>query len=340
MRKNWILFCFILLAITACGERGVDPEEIGREETSVHLTAVSQATMDAEISLSLTPVATSTPTITATPIPTLDRTRPPVHSPTPGESCDKAAAGSPLDVTIPDGTLMTPGQSFSKTWRLRNAGSCTWTRLYTVTFFSSNSMNAFQTHYLPNPVEPGETIDITIDMVAPQSPGNYQGNWMLQNTEGELFGLGPHGDAPFWVKIQVVAELPATPSPSPTVTRTPVVLEQGEVNLVNNDQLDLDTGVLNPADEKKPDLQYQYGGSPLHTLNVLNNTRWAVLGDETPTLKQCRDAALTSNAISFNQVPKGTYICFRSSDGLPGWILLEDFTANTLSIRFLTWYVP
>jgi hypothetical protein len=132
-----------------------------------------------------------------------------------------AAAGHPIDVTIPDGTVMAPGESFSKTWRLENVGSCTWTRFYAVVFFSGNSLNAHQTNYLPAEVEPGETIDLTVDMEAPMEAGEYQSNWMLSNADGELFGIGPNGDAPFWARIIVVPS--ETETPTPTNTPTPEV---------------------------------------------------------------------------------------------------------------------
>jgi hypothetical protein len=151
------------------------------------------------------------------------------------------AAGIPFDVTIPDDTVMQPGQSFTKTWRLVNNGTCKWTRLYAVVFFSGNPMGAQQTQYLNAEVLPGQSIDVSVEFIAPFESGTYQSNWMLQSQAGELFGLGPNGDAPFWVRIQVVgpetptqtptstlsgsetATLTLTPTPTPTITETPVL---------------------------------------------------------------------------------------------------------------------
>ncbi|HPK27164.1 MAG TPA: NBR1-Ig-like domain-containing protein, partial [Anaerolineaceae bacterium] len=81
---------------------------------------------------------------------------------------------------------------------------------------------------------PGQSIDVSVEFIAPFESGTYQSNWMLQSQAGELFGLGPNGDAPFWVRIQVVGlETPtqtptstlsgsetATPTPTPTLTPT------------------------------------------------------------------------------------------------------------------------
>ena len=335
-KKQLIVFFLVLVAfLSACASGQPIVDDPSQDVSGLTQTAEA-------ISLVMTSTLTETPTaaVTTTSIPTLDRTRPPIHTPTPEEICDKASAGSPIDVTIPDDTLMAPGQNFSKTWRLRNAGNCTWTRLYSITFFSSNRMNAFHTHYFSDPVEPGGVVEVNIDMQAPQTPGVYQSNWMLQNSDGKLFGIGPHGDAPFWVRIEVVSQLPETPTLTPTVTMTPVVHVTGEVKLVNNDELDLDTGNLNPGLEQKPDFRYLFGGSPVHILETLNGTRWVVFGQSRPTFQQCKDAALTTNAISFNEVLVGSYICYRTSNALPGWLLLVSESTGELSTRFLTWFIP
>lgn len=224
-KKVFILCCFI--ALTACsGLDSATPTQT-LDATALNQTAVYQVTLDAPDETSPAPTQTLPPADTPTIISTIERTRPPVHTPTPQTPCDKAAAGHPIDVTIPDGTVMNPGEVFAKTWRLENAGSCTWTRQYAVTFFSANSLNAPQINTLAKPVKPGEQIDVTVDMQAPQEPGIYQSNWMLSNEDGELFGIGPNGDAPFWVKIEVVPAITETPQPTPTVTPTPVVYLSG-----------------------------------------------------------------------------------------------------------------
>jgi hypothetical protein len=56
--------------------------------------------------------------------------------------CDLGMAGIPIDVTIPDDTVMAPGNTFTKIWRIKNAGNCTWTTTYAVAFFSGEQMSA------------------------------------------------------------------------------------------------------------------------------------------------------------------------------------------------------
>ncbi|HEY6074680.1 MAG TPA: NBR1-Ig-like domain-containing protein, partial [Anaerolineales bacterium] len=81
------------------------------------------------------------------------------------------------DVTIPDGTTMTPGQTFTKTWRLRNAGTCAWTTSYAIVFSNGNSMNGPTTQALAGAVNPGQTVDISVNLTAPSAVGDYTGNW-------------------------------------------------------------------------------------------------------------------------------------------------------------------
>jgi hypothetical protein len=339
MTKKVLIFC-LFITLTACSGLDSTAPTLTLDATALYKTAVYQVTLDAPAEPSSVPTQTLAPTNTPTTIPTIDRTRPPIQSPTPQTPCDKAAAGHPIDVTIPDGTVMNPGERFSKTWRLENAGSCTWTRVYALTFFSGNSLDAFQTNPLAQPVEPGKQIDVTVDMQAPETPGVYQSNWMLSNEEGQLFGIGPNGDAPFWVKIEVVPAINETLQPTPTVTPTPVVYLEGEVFMDAGDRFDLDSGAINPADMTTSDFVYQTGDDPTHVLLTMNGAEWALFDEDEPTYGDCAAVKVSGNAISFNDVPEGNHVCYRTSDALLGQFLIVGIEADqSLLIRFLTWSV-
>jgi hypothetical protein len=113
------------------------------------------------------------------------------------------------DVTVPDDTRMDPGQSFTKTWRLKNSGTCTWTSAYSVVFNSGNSMGGPTSTSLLVSVPPGGTVDISIDLTAPLTSGIHRADWLLRNAEGAFFGIGSEGDSPFYVQIIV----DTTPTP-------------------------------------------------------------------------------------------------------------------------------
>lgn len=91
------------------------------------------------------------------------------------------------DETIQDGTIMQPGQTFLKTWRVRNNGTTTWGSGYTVAYYSDKLLGAPRVHTLPR-VRPNEDVFITITLTAPQSAGPHRSTWRLRNKEGRFFG--------------------------------------------------------------------------------------------------------------------------------------------------------
>lgn len=122
------------------------------------------------------------------------------------------------DITIPDKTVLAPGASFVKTWRLYNSGTCNWDSLYEAVFVGGELMGGQMIVPLTDNVPPGNAVDVSIAMNAPANPGTYKGEWKLRNADHELFGIGPEFDKPFWV--QIVVSPPATATRRPT-TRTP-----------------------------------------------------------------------------------------------------------------------
>jgi hypothetical protein len=108
------------------------------------------------------------------------------------------------DVTIPDKTEILPGQEFIKTWRLQNAGTCTWTDKYVLIFVSGEQMNGNSPLPLSGSTAPGSTLDVAITLKAPGTTGTYQGNWELRDPNGIIFGSGNASTDPFYVLIKVV----------------------------------------------------------------------------------------------------------------------------------------
>jgi len=108
------------------------------------------------------------------------------------------------DITIPDGTKIVAGTTFTKTWRIRNSGSCTWDTRFDIAFVGGTQMTSGTVWDLTKEVKPGETVDISIDMTAPSTIGNYQANFQMLNPNGVRFGTGPDSKGSFWVKIQVI----------------------------------------------------------------------------------------------------------------------------------------
>jgi hypothetical protein len=91
------------------------------------------------------------------------------------------------DVTIPDGTVLKPGEDFKKTWRIKNTGICGWTTAYALGFAYGELMRGSETK-LPKSVGPGATVDITIKLRAPMLNCWYGSWWRLKNARGDYFG--------------------------------------------------------------------------------------------------------------------------------------------------------
>lgn len=158
------------------------------------------------------PITEITPTATETMIVSQTPTEPPTPSATPGEKACTDLVGFGGE-TIPDNTVFKPGASFTKSWTLNNAGTCTWTTQYYLFFLDGNSMDAPATVPLPRQVAPGDSITLNVNLTAPNQAGEHRGTWMLSNAENELFGMGDAGDVGFWVQI-VVHSATATPTPT------------------------------------------------------------------------------------------------------------------------------
>jgi Ig-like domain from next to BRCA1 gene len=135
----------------------------------------------------------------------------------PAPTGDKAAFVA--DVTIPDGTVIAPGAAFKKTWRLQNAGTTTWTASYSLAFISGEQMGTITSVPISQSVAPGAQIDISVDMVAPNNTGSYQGYWKMKNASGQFFNDSVY----VLIKVGSGGTQPSitnTPGPSPTATST------------------------------------------------------------------------------------------------------------------------
>jgi len=115
--------------------------------------------------------------------------------------CDAAAFVT--DVTYPDGTIVGRGITFTKVWRIKNVGTCTWTTAYDLVFVSGEKFDAKNAVALPASVGPGGNVDVSIQLTAPNKDGNYQGYWKLRNASDVLFGFGSTSESTLYVDVNV-----------------------------------------------------------------------------------------------------------------------------------------
>ena len=125
----------------------------------------------------------------------------PYQSPIPITLCNAAAFIK--DVTIPDGSVYAPDREITKTWRLKNVGTCTWSTSYELVFVSGDRMDGTTSVTLSESVAPGEWIDVSTQLTTPSKSGHYRGYWKLRTSSGVLFGIGAQADIAFWVDLYV-----------------------------------------------------------------------------------------------------------------------------------------
>lgn len=204
-------FIIITLFLSACNLPTNDPQAAtatAAAETLAALLNVPTATftpasigVPASVTPSPQPTNTSTPTPTATPV------------------CPQAQFVT--DVTIPDGSVMTPGQTFTKKWRIRNTGQCAWNG-YSLVFDSGDSMSGSASKPIST-VNPGQEIDLEVNLTAPNTAGNYRGYWRIVTNSNVLVPMlnGYQGRA-FYVDIKVQAPATATNTSAPAFAVTSV----------------------------------------------------------------------------------------------------------------------
>ena len=176
----------LVFALGSCAPQATPtPVDEGPIRTSAVSTFVVDLTQTAEALAALvTPTftlapATNTPEITVTPAVTVNPT-------IAGGGCDNSEWVA--DVTVPDGTEMQPGEQFTKTWKVKNTGTCSWTTSYSIVYGGYADRLSGRTTALSADVAPGQEGDISIDLVAPTRPGNYVSAWRLANAQNYPFG--------------------------------------------------------------------------------------------------------------------------------------------------------
>ena len=170
IRHALILTVFILV-LSACNLPSNTPatEEPNAVFTAAAQTVQAQLTQSVPFSTPTLPPAFATSTAGSS-FPTLALPTSTVSVPA-SPVCDQARFLK--DVSIPDGTVFAPGASFTKTWRMRNDGTCTWSG-YTLVFDSGDSMNGSSPTTIGTVASGGE-VDVSVTLTAPATVGSYRG---------------------------------------------------------------------------------------------------------------------------------------------------------------------
>jgi hypothetical protein len=182
---------FTVLFMNACAPATtlVSTPDVNAIYTSAAYTVVAEFTLTAA-SFTATPFPPTetplpqSPTATATSVVVIATN----ELGTPIELCDSLSfIPTNVDVTIPDGTQMVPGQTFTKTWKIKNDGACGWGSGYGLTYAYGERMSG-KPQALPTLVEIGQEVEVTVELKAPDKVGEYTSAWQMTNPKGIPFG--------------------------------------------------------------------------------------------------------------------------------------------------------
>lgn len=203
--KKYLIFTLIAAAsifVSSCGAPAAQDPFI---QTAVAQTVIAknaeQQNPLATLSAPIAPETTATPllfspTTTAMPFALASPTLDPLTSP-----CGKAVF---VSETIVDGTIFKPGEKFTKTWEIKNVSDCTWDTNYKIIYWGGDDILGGATYYnMPQPVAPGATVPISIQLTSPTTDGEYVSKWTLQTPDKINFGVGEYSNVPFTVNIVV-----------------------------------------------------------------------------------------------------------------------------------------
>jgi uncharacterized protein YkwD len=216
IKKLFVVAALMMLVLSACGGQAAG-------ETATATTAATEAPIaNTAAPVTEAPVSTDTAappsaetavSATATSSTPLSPT-PTVGTLQPANTADCTNSASFVaDVTIPDNTNVAGGTTFTKTWRISNTGTCIWGPDYKLTHYSDELLGAPPSVPLPI-TNPGQTADISVNLIAPNANGTHRGNFVVENPKGLIMKIGD--DSRLWVIINVTVTLAITPSATAT----------------------------------------------------------------------------------------------------------------------------
>jgi hypothetical protein len=219
---------FLLVIASACGLLQAPTPAVpdtGALYTQAVQTVIVQITQAAAVvtasptvipptETSLPPTEAPEPTVTPTETPTDTPTPiPPTDTPVPTNTPTRTPSPTPVpclwaklveNVTVPKDTAFTPNATFTKIWRVKNIGTCAWNDEFDLVFDGGDRMGPKVFDFPRDRVKPGESVDLSIELSAPDDEGRQRSYWMLRSDRNEVFGVGEDAEEPLAVEIKVV----------------------------------------------------------------------------------------------------------------------------------------
>ena len=190
--KLFVTAILFMMLVAACGSANPPEQEstpdVAAIRTSAAGTVVSQFTLTAAVftvAPSL-PTDTSAPEVTNTSTATVQPLAQVTNAlGTTVALCDSLSFVA--DVNVPDGTSMSPGQDFIKTWRVKNSGSCPWGAGYKLVYAGYQDDMSGQFQPLTGVIQPGQEVEISVQFTAPDAANQYVSAWQMSNPSGVTF---------------------------------------------------------------------------------------------------------------------------------------------------------
>lgn len=230
-----LIFTFLLSACAGNAEATEDPEVVLTSAVGTMVAAFFETQTAMVTPATLTPTATET----KFPTPTSFATQSPLNTLTPTFIFSTAALGSPTvtgtlptatvnssamaygcanlalvrHVNYPDGTVVSPGQVFTKTWKVANSGTCNWMFAWRLMFISGAGLDPTIHGSLGKQVTPGNWAELSASISAPTKPGTYSAYFRFSD-----------GSHPFGATLGVTVKVQSNPTNTlaPTSTSTPL----------------------------------------------------------------------------------------------------------------------
>jgi hypothetical protein len=103
--------------------------------------------------------------------------------------------------TILDGTMVTAGQPFTKSWTIRNSGTTTWNSNYRLRWVSGANLSNHADVVIAGTVAPGSLYTFIVPMTAPTSAGTYREDWKFINPSATTIRISNSNT--IWVSMKV-----------------------------------------------------------------------------------------------------------------------------------------
>jgi hypothetical protein len=219
--RSLILLPGIILILSACLPSATagspsSPPEAGAVETIIFETAAAARTQTALFlpptqTITNTPTPSKTPTQTPSPTATVLFLFPtntqvvlptftilssggsagggkPTQTPNPNEHDYTGTLRCALVAQSPrDGTVFRPRNKFTTIWTVKNTGTAAWRKhIIDYRYIGGDKFHDKARYNMNIIVDPGETIEMAVEMHAPKEPGSYETTWVVGLNTGGL----------------------------------------------------------------------------------------------------------------------------------------------------------